>query len=114
VRASHIETWARLHAPAIKVNRAPVTDRSKNNNAAPAPVARKSFRQRYNEIEARRTELIARLSGLSEAARAHPAYRRSLTLLNDSFRKGRLPQRLAIREAAAWLFDVLERLVSMS
>jgi hypothetical protein len=80
------------------------------NTAAP----RKSFRQRYNEIEARRAELIERLSRLGEAARRHPAYKRSLTLLNESFRKGRLPQRLALLEAATWLIDVLEKLMSMS
>lgn len=73
---------------------------------------RKSFRQRYDEIEARRSELIAQLAALGEGARRHPAYRRALTLLNENFRKGRLAQRLATLEAAAFLIDVLQKLTS--
>jgi hypothetical protein len=92
------------------VVRRPTNKSASENTGAP----RKSFRQRYNEIEARRAELIARLSRLGELAQRHPAYKRSLTLLNDSFRKGRLPQRIAILEAATWLIDVLEKLISMS
>ena len=30
-------------------------------------------------------------------------------LLNDTFRKSRLAQRLAVLQAAAWLIDVLEQ-----
>ena len=74
--------------------------------------SRKSFRQRYDELEARRSELIARLAELGEGARRHPAYRRVLTLLNENFRKGRLAQRLATLEAAAFLIDVLQKLTS--
>jgi len=80
--------------------------RSARTSAAP----RKSFRRRYDELEARRAELIARLATLGERARQHPAYKRSLTLLNDNFRKGKLAQRLAVLEAAAFLIDVLEML----
>ena len=78
------------------------------------PASRKSFRQRYDEIEARRAELIARLATLGEAARAHPGYKRSLKLLNDTFRKGKLAQRLAVLEAASWLIDLLEKLTSIT
>lgn len=76
--------------------------------------SRKSFRQRYDELEARRVELIARLTMLSENARTHPAYKRSLKLLNQTFRHGRLAQRLAVLEAASWLIDLLEKLTSIA
>ena len=71
-----------------------------------------SFRQRYDELEVRRAELSARLHLLGEAAQRHPAYKRALKLLNDIYRKEKLPQRLAVLQAAAWLIDVLEKLVS--
>ena len=76
--------------------------------------SRKSFRQRYDELEARRSELIARLSTLGENARQHPGYKRSLKLLNQTFRHGKLAQRLAVLEAASWLIDLLEKLTSMT
>jgi hypothetical protein len=34
-------------------------------------------------------------------------------LLNDTFRKSRRAQRLAVLQAAAWLIEVLERLSAM-
>jgi len=75
---------------------------------------RRSFRQRYDDLEARRSELIARLSRLGERARRHPAYRRSLRLLNETFRKGKLAQRLAILEAAAFLIEILEKVTTVT
>ena len=74
----------------------------------------KSFRQRYDELEARRSALIAQLATLGEGARRHPAYRRALTLLNENFRKGRLAQRLATLEAAAFLIDVLQKVTTVT
>jgi hypothetical protein len=91
-----------------------VPNRRSKTSTAVSSAPRKSFRQRYNEIEARRSELVARVSKLSESARSHPAYKRSLRLLNDTFRKGRLAQRIAILEAAAWLIDILERVAVVS
>ncbi len=73
---------------------------------------RQSFRQRYDELEARRTELAARLHLLGEIAKRHPAYKRALKLLNDIYRREKLPQRLAVLQAAAWLIDVLEKLAT--
>ena len=73
---------------------------------------RQSFRQRYDELEARRAELSARLHLLGETAEHHPAYKRALKLLNNIYRREKLPQRLAVLQAAAWLIDVLEKLVS--
>jgi hypothetical protein len=76
----------------------------------PVSQKRQSFRQRYDELEARRTELSVRLHSLGEAARKHPGYERALTLLNNICRKEKLAGRLAVLQAAAWLIDVLEKL----
>jgi hypothetical protein len=76
--------------------------------------SRAGFRQRYDDIEARRAALIARLTSLGEAAQRHPGYKRALTLLNATFRRAKLAQRLAILHAAAWLIDVLEKLTSIT
>ena len=53
---------------------------------------------------------MQRLAGLNEKARAHPGYRRASTLLNQTFRKASVAQRLATLQAAEWLIDVLENL----
>jgi hypothetical protein len=71
---------------------------------------RAGFRERYDEIEAHRAALVARLSALGEAAHRHPGYKRALTLLNVTFRRAKLAQRLAILQAATWLIDLLEKL----
>jgi hypothetical protein len=87
---------------------------------SPAPTAnrskslRKGFRDRYDEIEAYRTTLIARLTALGEVGQRHPGYRRALKLLNDTFRRSKLGQRLAVLQAAAWLIDVLEKVIAIS
>jgi hypothetical protein len=78
------------------------------NNASPA--ARGNFRNRYDELEAQRGKLVERLRMLGSMAEPHPGYKRALTLLNDTFRKSRLAQRLAVLQAATWLIDILERL----
>ena len=69
-----------------------------------------TFKQRYDEAERRRAAIMQRLAGLNERARAHPAYRRASTLLNQTFRKASVAQRLATLQAAEWLIDVLENL----
>jgi hypothetical protein len=53
---------------------------------------------------------MQRLAGLNERALAHPGYRRALTLLNQTFRKASVAQRLATLQAAEWLIKVLENL----
>jgi hypothetical protein len=84
-----------------------------NIDAATAPSPKRGdFRQRYADIEARRTELIVRLRALGDTAQVHPGYSRAFKLLNDTFRKSKLAQRLAVLQAAAWLIDVLERLAT--
>lgn len=53
---------------------------------------------------------MARLQMIGGNSQKHPGHRRALTLLNDTFRKSKLAQRLAVLQAASWLIDVLERL----
>jgi hypothetical protein len=75
---------------------------------------RTGFRHRYDQLEARRAVLIARLTSLGEAAQRHPGYRRAFTLLNATFRRSKLAQRLGILQSAAWLIDVLEKLTAIT
>ena len=72
-----------------------------------------SFKERYEQAERRRADVMQRLQRLNEAARAHPAYKRVLTLLNQTFRKASVAQRLATVQAAEWLIDVLENLTML-
>jgi hypothetical protein len=72
-----------------------------------------TFRQRYDELETRRDALVVRLRMLGENGRQHPGYKRALKLLNDTFRKSKLAQRLAVLQAAAWLIDILEQLTTI-
>lgn len=92
---------------ALPNRRPPVTDST-------AAHPRANFRQRYDDLEQRRTALVERLASLGEKARRQVGYRHALKLLNDTFRKSSLAQRLAVLQAAAWLIDVLEKLISSS
>jgi hypothetical protein len=74
--------------------------------------AQGTFRQRYDNLEARRTALVERLRALGGGAQKHPGYKRALTLLNDTFRKSKLAKRLAVLQAAAWLIDILEKITT--
>lgn len=85
---------------------------SRRPPASSSQATRGTFRQRYDELEARRDFLIERVRGLGDAAQRHPGYKRALKLLNDTFRKSKLAQRLAVLEAAAWLIDILEKLTT--
>ncbi len=78
-----------------------------------SPASRGNFRSRYDDLESRRDQLVARLRLLGEVAKPHPGYKRALILLNDTFRKSRLAQRLAVLQAAAWLIDVLEQVTTL-
>jgi hypothetical protein len=85
-----------------------VPQRSKTqlkNKTAARPGA--SFRQRYDQLERQRAVLVTRLESMGEKAAVHPAYKRARTLLNATFRKASLAQRLAILQAASWQIDVL-------
>jgi hypothetical protein len=73
------------------------------------PPAPRNFRARYDDLEAKRRALVSRLEMIGGNAPKHPGYRRALTLLNDTFRRSKLAQRLAVLQAASFLIDVLER-----
>jgi hypothetical protein len=73
----------------------------------------KTFRARYDALEQRRTDLLARLEGLGERARTNGGYGRARTLLNTTFRKAKLVQRAAILEAADWLIAIIDRSTMM-
>lgn len=86
----------------------------KSSSAKPgASPAREHSRQHYSKLEAGRAELIARLRSLDDRARSHPSYKRALKLLNETFRKSKLPQRLAVLQAASWVIDVLEQVTML-
>lgn len=100
--------------PPVKVNpnmpeSRPPTPLDKPPGKKP-PATRGSFRARYDELEAKRAALVARLEMIGGKSQKHPGHRRALTLLNDTFRRSKLAQRLAVLQAASWLIDVLERL----
>ena len=73
---------------------------------------KQSFRQRFEDLEAKRAALLARLATMGDG-KQHPGYRRALTLLNSSFRRASLAQRAAVLQAAEWLIDVLERVIPL-
>jgi hypothetical protein len=87
-------------------------NRRSEHSQKSAPQKRQSFRQHYDELEVRRAELTVRLQSLGEEAQRHPGYKRALKLLNDIYRKEKLPQRLAVLQSATWLIGVLEKLVT--
>ena len=78
----------------------------------PATGRRQSFRQQYDDLEARRAELCERLRTLGHKAEEHSAYKGALKLLNTIYRKEKLAQRLAVLQSAAWLIDILEKMAS--
>ena len=88
--------------------------RRRSTPAAKSPSPRSGFRERYDAVEARRAALVARLTKLGKAGQRHPGYRRAFTLLNVTFRRSKLAQRLAVLQAAAWLIDVLEKVTAIS
>lgn len=99
-------------APVVKVNpqREPMSQA--RSPASPSKPLRGSFRQRYDDLETKRAELVTRLTTLGDAAHRHPGYKRAFKLLNDTFRKSKLTQRLAVLQAAAWLIDILEKVTA--
>ena len=87
-------------------NRPPRKPANKDS-ALPRP----NFRQRYDDLESRRSLLVTRLAALGDSGRRQAGYRHALKLLNDTFRKASLGQRLGVLQAAAWLITVLEKTV---
>jgi hypothetical protein len=74
---------------------------------------KQSFRRRFENLEARREQLLARLASIGDSAKQHPGHRRALSLLNASFRRASVAQRVAVLQAAEWLIQVLERMTFM-
>jgi hypothetical protein len=68
-----------------------------------------SFRARYDALEQRRADLIARLAALGARARQHPGHAGAHALLNAQFRKASLAQRAAVLQAADWLIALIDR-----
>jgi len=68
-----------------------------------------TFRARYDDLEKRREDLMARLAMLAKTGSPHPAMGRARTLLNTTFRKASLVQRAAVLEAADWLIMMIDR-----
>jgi hypothetical protein len=91
-----------------------VPNRRTNEADKSTPRPRPNFRQRYDELESRRAALVARLGALGEGARRQVGHRHALKLLNATFRRSSLAQRLAVLQAAAWLIDVLEKIIASS
>jgi hypothetical protein len=82
-------------------------------NPSESKPPRASFRVRYDALEQRREELIARLGELGEKAQANPAHARARKLLNETFRGASLVQRAAVLEAAAWMITLLDRSMTL-
>jgi len=49
---------------------------------------------------------------LGESSKQHPGYKRALKLLNEIYRREKLPQRFAVLHAASWLITLLEDLTT--
>jgi hypothetical protein len=77
---------------------------------APAKRRKSDFRRLTRELENRRAVLIARLAGLDINARANPAYKCALNLINSRFHKTPVTDRQAVLEAAKWSISLLVRL----
>ena len=75
---------------------------------AAGDLSRMSFRQRYDELERQRSVAIERLNRLGAPGRAHPSFRKAMRLLNQTFRKSSIVQRVAILQAANWLINLIE------
>ncbi len=71
-------------------------------------MSRPSFRQRYDDLEKQRSELLDRLARYGERGRAHPSFKRAAVLLNETFRKASITQRTSVLQAASWLVQLIE------
>jgi hypothetical protein len=67
-----------------------------------------TFRKRFDDLERRRASLLQRLEHIESAGHSHPAAKRALVLLNQTFRKATLVQRLAVLQAADWFIRAIE------
>jgi hypothetical protein len=83
-------------------------DENTTQTSAAASTKKAGFRQRYNNTERQRLLLLDRLNRLGHHGRAHPSFRRAMTLLTRTFRSAKLVQRAAILQAADWLIGLIE------
>jgi hypothetical protein len=74
--------------------------------AGPAPKA--GFRRRYDAMERRRLDLVARLNALGERGPTHPTVGKAMTLLTRCLRKAKPVQRAAVLQAAEWMINLIE------
>jgi hypothetical protein len=79
-----------------------------NTPPATGPARKAGFRKRYDAMERRRLELLARLNALGQRGPAHPMFGKAMTLLTRSFRKAKLVQRAAVLQAAEWAINLIE------
>jgi hypothetical protein len=84
-----------------------MTDDSKPLSPS-ASASKASFRRRYDAAEQKRLALLDRLNNLGNHGRAHPSFRKAMTLLTRTFRNAKLVQRAAILQAAEWLISLIE------
>jgi hypothetical protein len=74
---------------------------------------RPSFRQRYDNLEQARFELLERLERYGEMGRTHPSFKRVVVLLNETFRKSSIAQRAAVLQSASWLVQLIENSIGL-
>lgn len=108
-----VDSDCRCRGFIIKVNPRMPHRRPPTTRVNGSPPARRTFHQRYDALEARRDALVVRLHRLGENGQQHPGYKRALKLLNDTYRKSKLAQRLAVLQAAAWLIDLIEQVTTV-
>jgi hypothetical protein len=75
--------------------------------------AKRSFRDRYEDLEKSRSDMIERLNRLGERGRTHPSFKRAAVLLNETFRKASIAQRLAVLQAAQWVIELMENSIGL-
>ena len=71
------------------------------------------FRDRFDNIEQHRQKLLERLHLTGVRGESHPAFKRARTLLNQTFRRASLAQRVAVLQAASWVIDLIERSIGL-
>lgn len=85
----------------------------KSSTSPKKPVGTKTFRKHYDELEAKRAELLGRLANLGGSGRKHSGYASAMQLLQTRFRRATLAQRAAVLQSAAWMIELLEHLTSV-
>jgi hypothetical protein len=74
---------------------------------------RQSFSSRFDSLEHGRERLLERLALMGAHGESHPAYKRALALLNQTFRRASVAQRAAVLHSATWVIELIERSVGL-